>query len=78
MKRKSIVAIALSLFVAMALAGCGEKAETVSASEDQTSKADELAPAIASATTESDVVLEASPEKIIGEPPHASSLTCRP
>lgn len=67
MKRKCIIAVALSVYVAMSVAGCGEKAETVSASEEQTSIEDELTPAIASASTESDAALDASSEEIIVE-----------
>ena len=67
MKRKCIIAVALSVFMAMSLAGCGEKAETVSASEEQTTIEEELTPAVASASTEDEIIGEPNAEEPIGD-----------
>ena len=74
MKRKSIVAISLSLFMAMSLAGCGNKAETASANEGDTVIADELVTAIASSSSEDETsseesIVEQNAEEPIGDGP---------
>ena len=74
MKRKSIIAIALSVFVTMSLAGCGEKAETVSASEEEITSEDESTPDEESESKKSDDDLEAETDELVGEPNAEESI----
>ncbi len=67
MRRKAITAAALTVLMTMSLAGCGEKAETVSASSEQASIVDEQAPATVPASPETNAAAETTSEPVIVE-----------
>jgi hypothetical protein len=65
MRRKAIAAAALTVLMTMSLAGCGEKAETVSASSEQASIVDEPAPTTAFPSPEENAAVETTTESAI-------------